>query len=370
MAKDLGTVWDLEPHTAAKHAILRRYLQAWIPILSSAHDRVVYIDGFAGPGVYSRGEDGSPVIALKSALEHASRIKGEIAFLFIELDPERKRSLERSVAALTLPSNFRVTIHLGKCDETINGVLDDLDRAGGNLAPTFAFLDPFGFSHTPFSLVKRLMGHRRCEVLITFMYEEINRFLSQEQMPQHFDGLFGCPAWAQARQLSAPGQRKSFLRDLYRKQLEGDAGATFVRSFEMLNRDNRTDYFLFFGTKSIDGLKKMKEAMWKVDEGGTFQFSDATDPNQSILFEAGPDAADLRKRVLEVFQGREVSIEKLEEFVITRTPYRETHLRKTILVPMEKAIPPGIEAVQAPPSRRRGQYPKGTVIRFLVKAST
>jgi three-Cys-motif partner protein len=365
MAKVIGTVWELEPHTAAKHAILRRYLQAWIPILSSAHSRVVYIDGFAGPGVYSRGEDGSPIIALKSALEHAPRIKGEIAFLFIELDPERKESLERSVAALDLPLNFRVAIHLGKCDETINGLLDGLDRSGDHLAPTFAFLDPFGFSHTPFTLVKRLMSHRRCEVLITFMYEEINRFLAQEQIPHHFDALFGCPSWAQARQLSAPGQRKTLLRDLYRQQLEGEAGITYVRSFEMFNRDNRTDYFLFFGTKSIEGLKKMKEAMWRVDDSGTFQFSDATDPTQRTMFEAGPDAGDLRRRLLDAFRGRDVSIDELEEFVITQTPYRETHIKKPVLIPMENAAPPELQVVQAPPSRRRGKYPSGTVIRFV-----
>ena len=364
MAKELGTVWDLEPHTAAKHAILRRYLHAWIPILSSAHGRVLYIDGFAGPGIYRGGEDGSPVIALKAALQQASRIRGQIAFLFIELDHERRQSLERAVGALTLPPNFRVTVHQGKCDETVNGLLDNLDRAGGNLAPTFAFLDPFGFSHTPFSLVKRLMSHPRCEVLITFMYEEINRFLTQEQVPQHFDSLFGCEAWTQAQGLSAPTDRKVFLRDLYRRQLEHEAGVKFVRSFEMLNRSNRTDYFLFFGTKSVEGIKKMKEAMWKVDETGAFQFSDATDPNQSILFEAGPDAGDLRKRILDEFRGREVSIEKLEEFVITQTPYRETHLRKSVLVPMEKAIPPELEIVSAPASRKRSFFPSGTTLRM------
>jgi three-Cys-motif partner protein len=365
MAKDLGTVWDLEPHTAAKHAILRRYLQAWIPILSSAHGRVVYIDGFAGPGVYSRGEDGSPVIAVKSALEHASRIRGEIAFLFVELDPERKQSLERSVGALTLPSKFRVTIHLGKCDDAINGLLDDLDRSGSKLAPTFAFLDPFGFSHTPFSLVKRLMGHRGCEVLITFMYEEINRFLSQEQVPQHFDALFGCAAWAQARQLSVPSQRRAFLRDLYRGQLEREAGATFVRSFEMLNQDNRTDYLLFFGTRSIEGLKKMKEAMWKVDETGTFQFSDATDPDQTVLFQRGPDIPDLRRRLLDAFRGQDASIDDIEEFVVTQTPYRETHYKRPVLIPMEKADPPQLVVIAASPARKRFTYPVGTVVRLL-----
>lgn len=364
MAKHLGTVWDLTPHTAAKHAILRRYLQAWIPILTSTHGRVVYIDGFAGPGVYRGGEDGSPVIALKAALQHAHRIHGEIVFVFIELDAERKASLERSIAGLTLPSNFHVNIHLGKCDETVNALLDGVGRMGGQLAPTFAFLDPFGFSHTPFSLVNRLMRHPKCEILITFMFEEINRFLTQQQVPQHFDALFGCEAWAEASAITDGSRRKSFLRDLYRRQLESAAAIPHVRSFEMYNHHNRPDYFLFFGTRSIEGLRKMKEAMWKVDETGAFHFSDATDPNQSVLFEAGIDAADLRRRVLDAFRGKVVSIGQLEEFVVAQTPYRETHIRKYMLVPMEKATQPELAIESAPIGRKRNQYPPGTYIRF------
>ena len=49
-------VWPLSPHTAAKHSILRRHLDAFYPKLSSFHGRVVIIDGFAGPGEYTGGE--------------------------------------------------------------------------------------------------------------------------------------------------------------------------------------------------------------------------------------------------------------------------------------------------------------------------
>jgi hypothetical protein len=62
--------WDLAPHTAAKLDILGAYLRAWFPILSRGRnfDRIIYIDGFAGPGRYNQGEDGSPIVALKAAL--------------------------------------------------------------------------------------------------------------------------------------------------------------------------------------------------------------------------------------------------------------------------------------------------------------
>ena len=59
-------VWPIEPHTKAKHQILEEYLKAWYPILSSWQGRVLYLDGFAGPGTYSGGEDGSPRLHILS----------------------------------------------------------------------------------------------------------------------------------------------------------------------------------------------------------------------------------------------------------------------------------------------------------------
>ena len=96
-----STLWKREPHTAAKHEILKGYLDAWYPILGSSRGRVVFLDGFAGPGVYSEGEPGSPIVALASLIEHnhLPRLKNcEFVFVFNEMDPERCTSLNESVA--------------------------------------------------------------------------------------------------------------------------------------------------------------------------------------------------------------------------------------------------------------------------------
>ena len=61
---------EIQPHTAAKHLILKRYLQAWFPILGKFHNTINYIDGFSGPGSYVGGEEGSPIIAIQTAMEH------------------------------------------------------------------------------------------------------------------------------------------------------------------------------------------------------------------------------------------------------------------------------------------------------------
>ena len=41
MPDRLPTVWEIDPHTRAKHFILGRYLGGWFPILSKHHGRIV-----------------------------------------------------------------------------------------------------------------------------------------------------------------------------------------------------------------------------------------------------------------------------------------------------------------------------------------
>lgn len=349
------TIWDLEPHTAIKHEILRRYIQAWAPILSQGNfPRLVFVDGFAGPGRYSKGEEGSPIIAIKAVMEQSRPIKAKIDFHFIELNKQRSDHLASEISTLNLPPNIVSKVHGERSfQEAFPEVwLAYAARPGRPRPPTFVFIDPFGFK-IPFSYVAEVLRAQSCEVLVTFMFEEINRFLSQGQQPSNFDDLFGCRDWREGINIRRPGDRLKFLHDLYQRQLTNVAGAEYVRSFAMRNERNLTDYFLFFATNNELGLKKMKEAMWRVDESGTYTFSDATDPNQSVLFSAEPDRQLLTRRIVEQFDGRETTVGEIERFVVRYTPFRETHYKKVLQV-LEEANT--IVPISPPAKRRRGTY--------------
>ncbi len=58
----MSSLPPIQPHTQAKHHILKYYLDEWFPILGRARGSLRYIDGFAGPGEYEGGEDGSPIM--------------------------------------------------------------------------------------------------------------------------------------------------------------------------------------------------------------------------------------------------------------------------------------------------------------------
>jgi len=60
-------LWNADPHTLAKIEIVRRYLFLWFRILGTSSNRLVYIDGFSGPGRYLNSDQSSPIAALTSA---------------------------------------------------------------------------------------------------------------------------------------------------------------------------------------------------------------------------------------------------------------------------------------------------------------
>jgi three-Cys-motif partner protein len=153
--------------------------------MGSWNGRVVYIDGFAGPGKYSLGEDGSPVVVLKAARDHTYPMKAELVCVFVEDNLERCAHLKNVLGELTppLPSRIRWEVICGRFDEHLSSTLDLIESQGKNLAPAFVFIDPFGFSHTPFKTVKRILGNRRCEVLVNFMYEDTTVRLTANLLP-------------------------------------------------------------------------------------------------------------------------------------------------------------------------------------------
>ena len=164
----------------------------------------MYIDGFAGPGIYSKGEKGSPIIALQAANEHMLK-KGfnEIVFVFIESRKDRAEKLEEVIknTFTALPESFEYEVVSGEFEDTLVERLDELERSGNKLAPCFAFIDPFGFTGFSMDLLSKLLSHDKCEVLITFMAGFVRRFLDDLREPA-LDALFGTKEWRGIRNIS------------------------------------------------------------------------------------------------------------------------------------------------------------------------
>ncbi len=368
MAKPTDTVWAIEPHTKAKHSILRGHLDAWLPIMSTGNRRITYIDAFAGPGVYAGGEPGSPILALLAFLEHRgrARVTAQVNYVFIEQAPDRIERLKHEVAKLgPLPTNVKVDIREGVYEEVFGQILDEAHEKGESLGPTFAFIDPFGYAQASMKLSGRFLQFGKCEALIYVPLPFIARFVGEEGQEAALNSFFGTDEWKAAIDLEGD-DRQRFLHDLFQKQLRVACGLKFVRSFEIVTKQ-RTGYHLFFGTNSLKGLEKMKESMWRIDpvEGERFVDSTSSDPAQQTLFEPKPDMTQLRKALMARYTGV-FSSDEAKRFALVETPYLPKHVRQT-LMPLEKTGE--LEIVSTKPGRRIGDYPPGTRMRFAPKPS-
>ena len=359
MTTPKDTLWECAPHTRAKHEILRRYLQAWFPILSKHHRKVVYMDGFAGPGAYIGGEIGSPLVALDVARNHSARLEGNICFLFVENHSKRHNHLKHIVSEQTYPKNFEIEIREDEFSTVLKEELDHLDETGSDNAPVFAFIDPFGFSGLPLELLARLLKRPRTEIFILFARDAVNRWLNTESVANHMADLFGLDAI----EIPADADRVEYLRALYEEQLREIAN--YVGCFTMQDQQNRPIYDLFFASNNKLGFVKMKEAMWSVDDSGAFRFSDAKNPDQMILFRHDP-IPTLANEIYVGGDGRkDINVDRIQNYVESHTIYLSKHM-KAALRQLEEAGKIYVHPIKADgKQRRRPYFAPQTVIDFI-----
>lgn len=362
MTTPKDTLWRIEPHTEVKHEILGRYLGAWFGILGSSHPKILYVDGFCGPGRYEGGEPGSP----KITLEKAKGLKIDISdkrfiFIFIDEREDRIDHLKSELDAMEIPENYQIYIENNKFDEAFIPILDGLEQRSSSLLPTFAFIDPFGFSGVPFDLVRRILQNNRAEVFITFMTDSINRFFEHpdDQTRQHIIDLLGIDDVHE--RIDPNIDRPTQLKQLYQQQLE--KYAKFVRTFQMKNQKDREIYCLFFASNHPLGHQRMKEAFWKADPSSGYSFSDATNPDQMVLFDVDP-IADLAENLYRKFFGSRLSSDMVFQFVNDETPYTESQAKKALARLEEESRIVVDEYKQDGKKRIRRTFPSGTVLNF------
>lgn len=361
MAVPKSTIWSIEPHTLAKHKILESYLKAWFPILSIANGRLNYIDGFAGPGIYSKGEPGSPIVAINVAKNHTSPINIDLNFIFIEENTSRIDNLKSEIIKINLPSNFHCQVIHGEFHKVIDVILGQIEIKSTKLAPTFVFIDPFGFSGIPFTVIEKLLKNTKVEVLITFMVDSINRFIEENTSNPTIISLFGSDEIVSIIR-SAGLNRYQILRSFYQKQLLRNA--KFVRYFSMKDSDDRPIYDLFFATNHPLGNVKMKEAMWNVDKEGFYRFSDSTDPNQTFLFKR-----DNNKELFTILnkerKANKCSVGAMKKFVEDKTPFLEKHLKECLRYAENNNLIK-VEVLKSNGKKRLGKtFPEEVIVNFV-----
>lgn len=322
------------------------------------------MDMFAGPGKYDRGERGSPALVLDLLLGHrdlAAWSNCEFVLLFNELDEERHNVLSEVVAEYRTkhtpwPANVKLVDPESKpFAELANDILGSLK--GQNMAPTFAFIDPFGYKGLSLDLIKQLVSYNACELFIYFDFNSVSRFATTGNVDEHFDALFGTDEYKNAPP-AGDLARATFLHDLYERQLRTVCNFGHVRSFAMVNDGGRVGNYMFFCTRNLQAFDRMKDAMWALDPTGDYRFQDRL-AGQDVLFDSVDATGPLQSALLDKFAGRKVPVQHVLDWVVAQTPYYSGQVKRRTLAVMQRA-----GTISAENQARKNQFPDGTIVVF------
>lgn len=367
-----GELPPWEEHHGAKHNILCEYAKAWLPKLGQTYPQTAIVDGFASAGRYGNGRRGSPLVLLETYVEHSSRdaLNAPPHFIFIESKLEFAQHLQHEVNALAARHDAEVDVIHGEYEHVFPRVIEFLARRYRGTLPTFAFVDPLGYENAPFDLLRsyRAAIGEKAEAMVYVPIRHMVRFAGTGGTEQALDRAFGeREVWEDARDAeNASEEIGARFAGAYAEVMEGEF--PIVSRF-VVDPVSHNEYYLFFGTGHIDGLRVMKKAYWDTDPvGGTGYHQDRREARGQISLldveesQPGlPHEESLEFLVAEEFSGRRFTVDEVELFALTRTRFRETHVRKEALAPLQAE---GRLAVISSTRTRSQDFPTGTLMRL------
>ena len=353
--------------------MLTAYINAWLPVMGlqalkvphpvGSKPRLLIVDGFAGPGCYEGGEPGSPIIMLNALRSHAAlpKMAGvQFYFLFIEQDLRRVAHLKGLLKEIDLPPNIDVHTEHGAFEDTFGGLVDEIKGKDKALIPTFAFVDPFGYSTASMSLAGKFLDFPRSEALFFLPLSFIHRFVGRDGQESALTSLFNSDRWREAIPLEG-AERSDFLLNLFEEQLRQQGQVQHVTSFELRTRDGN-DYRLVFATGHDRGVELMKEAMWSVDPAQGTRYIAHTDNGQQVLFQPKVDTGPLLDELRSAFGQRWFSVADAEKVMLPSPYLAKRHLKTLTLKPAEKA---GALVVKRKEGRRAGSFTDDARMKFV-----
>lgn len=271
MASDVDDFFEgKRPWSVIKDEVLGSYLPAYLAKVNKLGRPILIVDGFAGPGVFDDGSAGSPVIICSSAEKSA---KGNYKAFFLN----KSRNHHDKLLSVLAKGNWsgEATAILGDTTELLTLLPQYIKDH-----TVFLYLDPFGPTGSPFSLLEPFLTREArfsTEIVLMMHMPIVHRLASRNAVQegrendpiiqQHhtiMSDVFGGDYWKPimiSEDLS-PEERETKLIDAYKAKLASYlpyVGACPVRASEQ----KRIKYFIVFASRHPDAMLLMNDAMAK-----------------------------------------------------------------------------------------------------------
>ena len=248
-----------------KHGVLQRYLQPFVSKTGSTapDNRVVYLDGYAGPGTYDDGTPGSPILAATTA-QKVEDLSRQLRCIYVEKKAEYCDTLEENLEAY--PHDF--IVHRGTIEKHLPVVLQESSGY-----PLFAFFDPFGLALPFDALTEDVLGRPMwpaTEVLLNFSLPGLRRNAGKKSQPAaqaRVDATLGGIWWRDVWDSGAEDREEQIVREYVRRVSKAAGGGWGWWTIPVAKRwEGPTWYCLIFFSHHRDGLWIFNQCLSKAME--------------------------------------------------------------------------------------------------------
>jgi three-Cys-motif partner protein len=180
----------------------------------------------------------------------------KIRCFFSENNRDAFAKLNQAIIPFNRPEkDFEIKPYYGDFEDAVSGIQ-------AFIGSTFAliFIDPTGWTGYSFEKIKPLFSRPKCEVLINFMYDFVNRAASMTDAKTiaSLDPILGGTDWEKRLDLKLPRGRA--VEKLFRETLRAVGDFNYVVSTKIDRPTaDRPHFFIAYGTKSHNGLKAFRD---------------------------------------------------------------------------------------------------------------
>lgn len=275
---------EKRPWSKRKDLILGYYLAPYLPKIATQKRPVLVVDGFAGPGSFRDGGEGSPLIicnVVKAARDRRPPVP--MTVLCIEPDPGLHTDLVKALAPFPFAEARRV-----RFEES----LPELESRFATHS-VFLYLDPYANEGIEWTALERVFARLKAgvsvEILLNFNVPAFSRMgraslkmgaatddpdVAAAAPPsghalaaERLDAFAGGAWWRAvlARNLSFPTEINA-LASLYGERVRARFGETAMQQIREAPGDHVPKYVLVFGSRHPHALELMNDAMFKSRE--------------------------------------------------------------------------------------------------------
>lgn len=254
-----------------KSEILNEYFRAWAAILLFGQrfkkvNQLLYVDLFAGPGIYEDGTISTPIKILNSinnSIGTRYDFNSYIQTVFNDVETKLVEQLNVNIEGLPYYNRLNHKPIIG--NESASKEI--MERISNPKIPSLTFIDPLGYGYTQKMLLYSIKNWGS-DLFMLFNINRIRAAIANKKVEQNMSNIFE-QHFSMIKDFyktnKSPKEREKFIVQVF-EAIFKEKGYKILRFKVNFPDKNQTSHYLFFISKVNIAITRAKEIMTKYSD--------------------------------------------------------------------------------------------------------